>query len=374
MHMTSQRPLILVANNPFGHHLLTSQLLNLYRAMALETQVTLLCNGFMTDGGALHFPGLKVVDFSTRFGSPFTYLNLLIKLVLLRIRQPEAIYHLRGFVSGLLFYVSRFCRLRSNRYIYDPRGAFFIEWLELGKSKFLGRLFGWVEAQLICHSTATIVTSRKFARLYARLFGSNTTYLIIYNSTSFAFSKEKKEIPEDGTIRLVYLGTFNRWHEIDELFRVMSNAAQQIGSNRVEIHIFTPMRFHENVKSTFATIACRKLHVDYVSYQDIPERLSGMHVGVSVICPTLSTRIASPIKISDYIALGLVPLLNSGIGDFDEHFKSKKSAIIFPYQGDFDMSELSNVRTAPNMEIFDIVSQNSALRTLKPIISTLLKS
>lgn len=374
MCMKSQRPLILVANNPLGHHLLTSQLLDLYRAMALDTQVTLLCNGVMTEGGAPHFPGLKVVDFASRFGAPFSYLNLLIKLMILRIRQPEAIYHIRGFVSGLLFCLSRFCRLDSARYIYDPRGAFFIEWREAGKSRILSRLFGWAEAYLTCQAAATIVTSRKFARLYTKLFGPGRTYLTIYNSTSFAYLGGTKEIPTDGTIRLVYLGTFNTWHDMGELFRVMSHAAQQLGPDRVEVYIFTDRRFHDTVKNTFAKIACRTVQVDYVNYQDIPERLSAMHVGVSIVRPTLSTGIASPIKVSDYIALGLVPLLNSGIGDFDAHFQSKNSAILFPYKGDFDMSKLVNVRTAPNIEIFDIVSQTSALSTLQPVISSLLKS
>jgi hypothetical protein len=107
-----------------------------------------------------------VVNFASRFVAPFVYFNLLIKLVLLYIRQPEAIYHLRDVVSGLVFCLSRFCRLVSACDIYDLRGAFFIECREASKSRALSRLFGWAEAHLNRHAATNIVTSRRFATLY----------------------------------------------------------------------------------------------------------------------------------------------------------------------------------------------------------------
>jgi len=373
MSFSPHHPLVLVANNPFGHHLLTSQLLDHYCAMRLDVDIILLCNGVMLEGNQTHLRGLRVIDFSSRFGVLFSYANLLVKLVLIRLRYPHAVYHLRGFVSGLLFVISRLCLLGSARYIYDPRGAFFIEWREARKLRAISRIFRFVESRLVLHAQTTIVTSNRFARLYSRLFETNGTYVTIYNSTSFAYLEGGKPVPAAGPIRLVYLGTFNEWHDMSELFRVMSHAALQLGPDRVELHIFTPRRFHDKVRDTFAKIACRKVDIDYVNYKDIPERLSGMHVGVSIVRPTLSTRIASPIKISDYIALGLVPLLNQGVGDFDDHFRRENSAILFTYQGVLDMSNLANVRTNPNRRIFDAVSQASALGTLRPTVTKLLE-
>lgn len=373
MSLRPNRTLILVANNPFGHHLLTSQLLDHYRAMALDTDIILLCNGIMSEGDAPLLPGLKVIDFASRFGGVLSYVSLLFRLVVLRLRHPRAAYHLRGFVSGLFFYVSRLGMVGSARYIYDPRGAFFVEWREAGKSRALSRIFGWAEARLTRKAQATIVTSHRFARLYRRLFGRTGNFLTIYNSTSFPQVDGKVSIVDANPIRLVYLGTFNEWHDMGELVRVMSEATLQLGPDRVEIYIFTPKRFHETAQNAFGTIDCQKVQVDYVNYKDVPNRLAQMHVGVSVIRPTLSTRIASPIKISDYISLGLVPLLNEGIGDFDDHFRHNNSAILYPYKGALDLSNLASVQTVSNREIFDVVSQEAALRTLRPVVDELLK-
>jgi hypothetical protein len=278
---------------------------------------------------------------------------------------------LRGFVTGFLFCISRLCMLGGARFIYDPRGAFFLEWREAGRSRILSRLFGCVEARLIRHSVATIVTSDRFARLYRRLFGDAADFVTIYNATSFAYHDAARPLPKTGPLRLVYLGTFNHWHDMGEVARVMDSAAHQIGRDRTELFIFCPDRFHTAVRQTFGTIGCAALTVDYVRYHDIPARLAKMHIGVSVVRPTLSTRIASPIKVADYVALGLVPLLNRGIGDFDAHFTAEGSAILYDFGSEVDVLGFAEIRAAPNRRIYDAVSRGAARDRLAPVVERL---
>lgn len=361
--------IVLVANNPYGHHLLTSQLLETYDALTLDgAEIVLLCNGRMPNTDE---PSIRVVSFASRFGGMATSLKLILKLVYLRIRYPNAVYHLRGFVAGFLFYISRLSLMGGVSYIYDPRGAFFIEWREAGRSLILSRLFGCVEARLIRHSVATIVTSDRFSRLYRRLFGDATEYVTIYNATSFPYRDVPMELPQQGPVRLVYLGTFNHWHDMDEVARVMDSAAHQIGRDRTELFIFCPDRFHAAVTQTFGAVDCAALSVDYVRYHDIPARLAQMHVGISVVRPTLSTRIASPIKVADYVALGLVPLLNRGIGDFDAYFTAEGSAILYDFGSELDLLGLVHVRAAPNRKIYDAVSRGEARERLSAVLEHL---
>lgn len=363
-----RNPVILVANNPFGHHLLTSQLLNLYREMRLDAKIILLCNGVLanTDSGAV--APIEVVSFAGRQGGVSSYIRLLAQLIHLRWRYPRAAYHLRGFVAGSLFWLSRLGAMGGSRYIYDPRGAFFIEWRESGRAKAVSRLFGWIESRLIRGSVATIVTSGRFGRLYRRLFGRGEKYVTIYNSTSFAFTGAGKVLPAEGAIRFVYLGTFNHWHDMDELVRIMGEAARQLGPGRVAISVYTLPRFHAVAREKFGAIDCAELDIRYVGYEDIPHALADKHVGVSVVRPALSSRIASPIKVSDYVALGLVPLMNSGIGDFDPHFRRNQAAVLYRFAGPVDMSCLKAVRTAPNRKIHELVSHAEARARLAPIV------
>lgn len=364
-------PIILVANNPFGHHLLTSQLLYLYQDLDLDTEVTLLCNGVMKDTDSAEFPWLKVVSFATPGNRLLSCMNLVLKLIGVRFRHRQAGYHLRGSVAGALFFVSRLGALRAARYIYDPRGAYFLEWQEAGRPRTIGWLLRIVERRLVQRSTATIVTSDRFAALYEQLFGNDFQCVTIYNSTSFPYNGRKGSVPRKGCVRFVYLGTFNYWHDMDEVLRVVTTAAEHVGPDRVEISIYTLPKFHEAVKEKFSTINCAKLHVEYVKYDDIPQVLRDKHVGISVVRPTPSASIASPIKIADYAAFGLVPLMNSGIGDFDPHFESNESGVLYEFGEKIDLARLDRIETAPNVQIHALVSRTEACRRLAPVVELL---
>lgn len=371
--MTSGRtsPIILVANNPLGHHLLTSQLLELYKGLDPGVEVILICNGVMGTGAAIVPPSIKMVSFSTPWGGPIDYINLIRTLIAARWRYPNAAYHLRGFVAGMAFFLSRLGLVRHVRYIYDPRGAFFIEWWESGRSRAIGCLFRWIESRLVRSSVATIVTSERFARFYRRLFGSSADILTIYNTTGFSPREGNRWPQSSDKLRVVYLGTFNHWHDMNELYRVMDEVARQLGPERVELSVYTLPRFHERVNEKFRQIGCASLTVEYVSYHDIPNVLADKHVGISVVRPTISSRIASPIKVSDYIALGLVPLINTGIGDFDRHFKAFGSAILYEFGGPIDLSGLGEVNTSSNGRIYDLVSITQACSKLAPAVERL---
>lgn len=365
-------PHILVANNPFGHHLLASQLLEAYAGMELDREVIALCNGVTPTARPEAFPLVTIVSYARfRIGAA-NHLVLLWMLIRLRWSRPGATYHLRGFVIGLIFWLSRFCVLSGSRYIYDPRGAFFIEWREAGRARWVSTAFRFVEARLIRNSLATIVTTERFETLYRRIFGQTEKYAVIYNSTSFLPNPDRVMDLHGDRIGLVYLGTFNHWHDLDEIHRVFDSATRQLGADRVEIAIYTPAKFHDRVRKRFADLDCAKLVVDYVTYQDIPIALSDKHIGISVVRPTLSTRIASPIKISDYIALGLIPLLNTGIGDFDRIFEAQNSAILYRFGQEVTVPDLGTIRIADNQAIFDQVSRQQSNIRLGRLVERLL--
>ena len=109
-----------------------------------------------------------------------------------------------------------------------------------------------------------------------------------------------------------------------------------------------------------------------MNYEGIPEALSDKHGGVSVVRPTLNSMIASPIKVGDYIAFGMVPVLNSGIGDFDAHFRKECSALLYRFGERVDMTGLENVRTLSNKRVYDLVSRSEARRRLAPVVEQLL--
>lgn len=371
MKPSPKRPIVLVANNPLGHHLLASQLLNHYRSLDLDTETVLLCNGVMPHVNSADFDWLEVISFESSKGSVMTYANLVVWLIRVRLLRPRAVYHLRGFVAAAFFYVSRLGMVRHARYIYDPRGAYVVEWREAGRRRGVGRLLQRVEKSLVRHANSTIVTSERFRQLYEQQFGLGPTFVTIYNATCFAFSDSVVPPASVGPVRIAYLGTFNHWHSMDELARVMAQAAHQLGPARVELYVYTLPRFHDLVREKLRTVECASLTVDYVRYEDIPAALVDKHIGISIVRPTRSSRIASPIKVADYVALGLVPLMNEGIGDFDSHFRSNESGILYEFGNSVNLTRLTDIDTSANRQVYDVVSQAEALRRLTPVLERL---
>lgn len=365
---TSARPLVLVANNPFGHHLLASQMLEIYRDMELDQEFILLCNGVTPTADHGAFPNVRVMSFARyRFGA-LNHLGLIFTFLTLSWSYPKATYHLRGFVVSFLFFLSRMFTLGRATYIYDPRGAFCIEWTEAGRPCWISAIFRHVEARLIRHSFATIVTTQRFSALYENIYGNADKYSVIYNSTSFAYDADKRLDLDGDRIGVAYLGTFNHWHDIDELRRVIESLTQQLPGRAVEVNIFTSVKFHDLVREKFKGLDCAVVNVAYIEYKDIPKALSDVQIGISVVRPSVSTNIASPIKVSDYIANGLIPLMNAGIGDFDNHFVAENSAILYEFGRDLELPDLKAIRPDRNEAIYNAVSKKAAKTRLSQIV------
>ena len=71
------------------------------------------------------------------------------------------------------------------------------------------------------------------------------------------------------------------------------------------------------------------------------------------------------------MALGLVPLLNRGIGDFDAYFTAEGSAILYDFGSELDLLGLVHVRAAPNRKIYDAVSRGEARERLSAVLEHL---
>ncbi|MFW2569227.1 hypothetical protein, partial [Aliarcobacter butzleri] len=71
--------------------------------------------------------------------------------------------------------------------------------------------------------------------------------------------------------------------------------------------------------------------VGFVPYFDVKATLLSMDICISLVVPTESQKIASPIKVSDYIQLNKIVVMNKNTGDVDNPFIKNNSAMIYDY-------------------------------------------
>ena len=366
--------MILVANNPYDSPLLHTQLLSLYSEQKHYSHVVVLCNGgpvltAETDGHVTQETQIRSFRIS-RFG--FINLTYLFFIVLgYALQSKDNHFHLRGFVVAIVFHLATLLGLIKRKFIYDPRGAFLIEKSESGSPvKFFSPLLKLFEARLIGSAKSTIVTSRRFKSLFEAEYGNHEGFAVIYNNSAIPVS-EPKDLSQQDDINVVYMGTINYWHDIDEVFRIFLALQGASFGSRFKFHIATHKKFHPKVTANQAASKLRHLDVTFVQHTNLATYLEGMHVGVSVVRPTRSSSIASPIKISDYISAGLIILANRGIGDFDAYYEERKSALLYDYKEDFDPEALLAIDAGENRSLLSKLSTETATTSFARILSSL---
>ncbi|MBP6386956.1 MAG: hypothetical protein KA327_10100 [Pseudarcicella sp.] len=351
-----QKILILLTNNQISDPFLHSQLLDIYKEDNKVFQEKHLFCGFSNNEinsqssfklhkNALNEGIVGLLKLLFRFVSFVNALD----------RKQQKVIHIRGFVSGILYWLSSFFLNGKGKinYIYDPRGAFLNEMVE--KKYWLKPivfLMEMIEKKMIEKSIMTIVTTQKFKDLFVEKYGFADKINVLYNSSSFEDDNSLDRISslENDIINLCYCGTVNHWHNLDEIIRLLVYTKSVLKGKRVITYIFTQKKYHQEVKDKLQSINFEDFKVEFVPYNELQARLLKMDICLSVVMPTLSTSIASPIKISDYIKLNKLMILNKGIGDFDEFYLENNSAILYEYGEEmvFSANDLKKVNPRKN--------------------------
>ena len=348
--MKKKKTLLMISNNAVSDPYLHSQLLDIYENCDLFDQYSIFCGEgkeeFLRYANIIE-NGLSKKSFR-RY--PLFYYNLV--KTLYKNRKNEMTVHLRGFVSAFLFYLVPKVFLKKHKFIYDPRGAFLIERREKNSKMLFIRFLLRFEKQMIKNSLFTIVTTHKFKELFEGEYGFSDKYLVCYNSSSLKYSREKYNLAESKTINICYCGSVNHWHDLDEIHRLITYT-RNLFLQKVKVYIFTSTKNKEIVESKFQELDESDLVVKFVDYNKLEEELSQMHVCISVVKPTKSTEIASPIKISDYIMLNKHFILNKGIGDFDLFYEQNNSALLYDYKENlnFTLEDILNLNPERNIKL-----------------------
>lgn len=338
---TEKHILIMLTNNSIEDPFLYSQLLDVYSKNSTFKEFFVFCGNATTNKleyAKVVSNGLNYNNFIKRY---LSFYKNLCKL-LYKNREHELTIHLRGFISGIIYFFTPKFIKGNAKYIYDPRGAVVYSLIEKNnKIKPFEFVLRYIDRSLIKNSIFTIVESKKLKKLKSELYnGTEEKYLVCYNTSSLLRSEDKLDIKNLKSVNICYPGSINYWHDIDEIYRVLKflKTILEKENKIVKLHILTQDKYKSIVETTLRSLDNGGgLVVKFVPYKLLDKELQKMHICISVTRPTKYTRANSPIKISDFIVKNKIFMLNSGIGDFDEFFESNNSAILYDYTADFNL-------------------------------------
>lgn len=341
--------IVLLSNNSDKDPFLYSQLLDIYNEVSDYDYKYVFC-----DSEREELSSFKIINNGLANNTLLRYVIFYINLfkLLFKNRSNNITIHVRGFISAIIFFFFPKNILKSYKYIYDPRGAVILNFLE--KSKYLKygtMFFSVIEKNIIENSLMTIVESEKLKTHLANEYGKIEKYTTCYNSTSLFPLPPKNSLKTKELINICYTGSLNYWHDIYEIKRVFEHLIKILSTKKIVIHILTQERYHSVANEVFDFH--KEVFIKFVPYNEMDDVLEAMDICVSVVRPTKSTVVTSPIKIADYINKGKIIVANSGIGDFDEFFIKNNSVLLYNYKEvlTFTKEDLYKIRTDKNVEI-----------------------
>lgn len=348
MSIKSKKKVILLTNNNSSFQILKSQLLNYY--VSNEWEKVLFCKKDDDTKLDCH----KYVPTYSHF-KLISYIKYFFKLFFVIFFDDFTLIHCRGFVSGVILFPFAF--LKNVRYVYDPRGPIVYETIEKGLPYSIVFIFSKMEKYLIKNSLFTIVETENLKSYYSDRYGLDNKYLLIYNTTVFPYIKKKVNFNND--INAVYVGTFNKWHDKDELISIYKHL-NSLFYDKINFFVFTAER-NFYLKKYFENELNKSVVFEFHKYESLQENLLRMDIAISMVKPTLSTKMASPIKISDYISCSLPIITSSGVGDFDEFFINNESAIVYEYgTPNFERKQVISLNPNLNKSLYNLVSFETA--------------
>jgi len=362
--------LVLCTNNKYQDPFLHSQLLCIYNNFEKINKTYLFCRYSNQKNDGIINIDFGKLSFVVYF---FKMLQLLSKL-----DTKDTILHIRGYVSSFIFFFVRLVLFWKNfSYIYDPRGSYIDEFTEstryFNRNNFLLKILRMLEKSIIKNSIKTIVTTIKFKEFYKKQFLNESKYELLYNTSAIKNVEYKKiDLLSKEIIEVCYMGSIDYWHNLDEIIRVL-NYIQRITPKKIKINFFTNYYNKNYISEKLSKVGLVNFEISFITYEQAGERLKQIDICVSVVKPTLSKRIASPIKVSDYIMLNKIIIMNEGIGDFDNHFKKNNSALLYEYGKDlnFTFDEILNLN-ADNSYLKDMLSIERNIEKIKSILNKVL--
>lgn len=361
--------IILLTNNNFNDPFLHSQLLNIYQKSEDIQNIKLFARGKSSKIN----DNVTVFNYHKKYGflSFINYFILAKRVLGNEVKANNSLLHIRGFVSGVLFYfLSPFLKVKFD-FIYDPRGAFILERKESKSwiSHLSGILFR-IEESLIKRSLFTIVETENLKEYFIKNYNYANKYILCYNSSSFRVSQEIKRIDYDKQVKVCYIGSLNFWHPLEEILRLFEYIEKVMGKGNVEFYLLTQTKNHQKFEQSLKKFNLSTVHIDFIKYEEVESFLEKMDICVSVTRPIESIKYSSSIKIADYLLLNKRIIMTKGLGDFDNFFSKNKSALLYGYgeKLTFSKKEIDRIEVLNNEELKSVLTNEHNFSIINEVI------
>lgn len=244
-----------------------------------------------------------------------------------------SLVHCRSYLPAML--ARRLKKRLPVRWIFDMRGFWIDERVEGGVWNLKNPVFRFInsvlkaeERKLILKADHIVSLTQKAVPIIAGQRGNGKEITVIpccvdtdffdparYSDAEVRTEKEKLGLPADAYV-IGYLGSYSTWYMPSEMLDFFKSLVEKEPQARFLIITHeNPDLFKNLAKSKGVDL--ERLIFKSASRAEIPLLLKVLDSAVFFIIPTYSKQASSPVKLGEFMSMGIPVVANSGVGDVD---------------------------------------------------------
>jgi len=240
------------------------------------------------------------------------------------------ILHARSLFPAILSYLLKIFNRKTIKVIYDNRGVYIDEVIEIDRWKKNGlkeKFFRQAEKLLERYCDRIVVVSNHFKTHLLSKHKNNISSKIsvISNRTLVDMDIDLKQKCSNKII-LVYSGSYAIWQNSSELKKLFSQALNIFDEVTFKIISYEKDKFQSLFSQESELL--HKIEIVSVEPVKVKEELSKCNCGILLRENNLINNVSSPLKFAEYLAAGLPVLLSEGVGDTESIIQKYNVGVI----------------------------------------------
>lgn len=201
-----------------------------------------------------------------------------------------------------------------------------------------------IERFAISRGKVCFMVSKSMVEYYKKKYGKDFSYktyiMPCYNSQLLEdlFKREGKYTNNT----FCYVGGLSVWQCFDETVKLYGEIEKQVPNSF--FRVFTPDI--EAAKKVLTKEGVKHYSVEFVKNIELVEKLAGCKYGFILRGKSPVNLVATPTKLSNYLAAGLIPVVSTAVGFFNEILSETKYKVLLD-----NFNDVESIKSISSMKI-----------------------
>lgn len=192
------------------------------------------------------------------------------------------------------------------------------------QSKFRRRILYAIDKVALKSAKGVIMVSREMLRFYNEKNKSDyTSKVFIMPCFSAELNRESFTEEKYHYNVFTYVGGLSKWQCFNESLQLFKRIQNEVPTARLEIYTFNP----DQARKAVEEYGIKDVNIETVTNKELAERMKNVKFGFVLRGNSIVNNVATPTKLSAYMAAGVMPICTNAIRDFADVSKDMKYVV-----------------------------------------------